>query len=95
MRAVLQNHPKEPRIEAKNHGAHQASEVTLTYLDADDGNPAPDTREWNRLATELDPGSQSSVGAGLSLNSTRRFGVTVSWKDGTGSRARVEQMQWD
>lgn len=95
VRAVMQSHPKEPRIVVKNHGPHEANELTLTYLDADDCNPAPDTREWHRLATELDPGSDSSVGAGLTVNTTRRFRVTVRWKDDTGSRSRVEQMQWD
>jgi hypothetical protein len=65
----------------------------LTYLDADDGLTAPDTRDWHHIATDLEAGSYSSVGAGFTGNSTRCFRVTLRWNDGTGSRQRVEQVQ--
>jgi hypothetical protein len=43
------------------------------------------------LASTLGPERAVSVDAGV--NVTRRFRVTLRWKDGTGSRSTVEQLQ--
>jgi hypothetical protein len=85
----VQPHP--PQIVLQNHGPHVASEISLSYLDADDGLPPPDTSRWHELASTLGPERAVSVDAGV--NVTRRFRVTLRWKDGTGSRSTVEQLQ--
>jgi len=83
--------PHPPQIVLQNHGPHVASEISLSYLDADDGLPPPDTSRWHELASTLGPERAVSVDAGV--NVTRRFRVTLRWKDGTGSRSKVEQLQ--
>ena len=83
--------PHPPQIVLQNHGPHVASEISLSYLDADDGLPPPDTSRWHELASTLGPERAVSVDAGV--NVTRRFRVTLRWKDGTGSRSTVEQLQ--
>lgn len=83
--------PHPPQIVLHNHGPHVASEISLSYLDADDGLPPPDTSRWHELASTLGPERAISVDAGV--NVTRRFRVTLRWKDGTGSRSIVEQLQ--
>jgi hypothetical protein len=83
--------PHPPQIVLQNHGPHVASEISLSYLDADDGLPPPDTSRWHELASTLGPKRAVSVDAGV--NVTRRFRVTLRWKDGTGSRSTVEQLQ--
>ena len=40
-----------------------ASEISLSYLDADDGLPPPDTSGWDELAATLGPERASSVDA--------------------------------
>ena len=83
--------PHPPQIVLHNHGPHVASEISLSYLEADDGLPPPDTSRWHELAATLGPARASSVDAGV--NVTRRFRVTLRWKDGTGNRSTVEQLQ--
>ena len=83
--------PHPPQIVVHNHGPHVASEISLSYLDADDGLPPPDTSRWHELASTLGPERAVSVDAGV--NVTRRFRMTLRWKDGTGSRSTVEQLQ--
>ena len=83
--------PHPPQIVLQNHGPHVASEISLSYLDADDGLPPPDTSRWHELASTLGPERAVSVDAGV--NVTRRFRVTLRWKDCTGSRSTVEQLQ--
>jgi hypothetical protein len=83
--------PHPPQIVLQNHGPHVASEISLSYLYADDGLPPPDTSRWHELASTLGPERAVSVDAGV--NVTRRFRVTLRWKDGTGSRSTVEQLQ--
>jgi len=83
--------PHPPQIVLQNHGPHVASEISLSYLDVDDGLPPPDTSRWHELASTLGPERAVSVDAGV--NVTRRFRVTLRWKDGTGSRSTVEQLQ--
>ena len=83
--------PHPPQIVLHNHGPHVASEISLSYLDADDGLPPPDTSRWHELASTLGPERAISVDAGV--NVTRRFRVTLRWKDGTGSRSTVEHLQ--
>ena len=85
--------PHPPQIVLHNHGPHAASEISLSYLDADDGLPPPDTSRWDELAATLGPERASSVDTDVGLNTTRRFRVTLRWKDGTGSRSTVEQLQ--
>jgi cytoskeletal protein RodZ len=85
--------PHPPQIVLHNHGPHVASEISLSYLDADDGLPPPDTSRWHELAATLRPERASSVEADAGLNVTKRFRVTLRWKDGTGSRSTVEQLQ--
>jgi hypothetical protein len=75
------------------HGPHVASEISLSYLEADDGLPPPDTSRWHELAATLGPERASSVDADIGVNVTRRFRVTLHWKDGTGNRSTVEQLQ--
>jgi hypothetical protein len=83
--------PHPPQIVLQNHGPHVAREISLSYLDSDDGLPPPDTSRWHELASTLGPERAVSVDAGV--NVTRRFRVTLRWKDGTGSRSTVEQLQ--
>ena len=85
--------PHPPQIVVHNHGPHAASEISISYLDADDDLPAPDTSRWHELAATLGPDRASSVDADLSSNVTKRFRVTLRWNDGTGSRSTVEQLQ--
>jgi hypothetical protein len=85
--------PHPPQIVLHNHGPHVASEISLSYLDADDGLPAPDTSRWHELAATLRPERASSVEADAGVNVAKRFRVTLRWKDGTGSRSTVEQLQ--
>jgi hypothetical protein len=85
--------PHPPQIVLHNHGPHVASEISLTYLDADDGLPPPDTAGWHELAGTLGPERASSVDTYFGLDTTRRFRVTLRWKDGTGSRSTVEHLQ--
>jgi hypothetical protein len=85
--------PHPPQIVVHNHGPHLASDISLSYLDADDGLPPPDTSRWDELAAVLGPERASSVDADLGLNTTRRFRVTLRWNDGMGSRSTVEQLQ--
>jgi hypothetical protein len=85
--------PHPPQIVVHNHGPHVASEISLSYLDADDGFPPPDQSRWRELAATLGPERASSVEADFSSNVTRRFRVTLRWKDGTGSRSTVQQLQ--
>jgi hypothetical protein len=85
--------PHPPQIVLHNHGPHVASEISLSYLDADDGLPPPDTSRWHELAATLGPERASSVDAHFGLDTTQRFRVTLRWKDGTGSRSTVEQLQ--
>jgi hypothetical protein len=85
--------PHPPQIVLHNHGPHVASEISLSYLDADDGLPPPDTSPWHELAATLGPERASSVEADSGSNVTRRFRVTLRWKDGTGSRSTVQQLQ--
>jgi len=70
-----------------------ASEISLSYLDADDGRPPPETSQWRELAATLGPERASSVEADSGSNVTRRFRVTLRWKDGTGNRSTVQQLQ--
>jgi hypothetical protein len=85
--------PHPPQIVLHNHGPHVASEISLSYLDAYDGLPPPDTSRWHELAATLRPERASSVEADAGVNVTKRFRVTLRWKDGTGSRSTVEQLQ--
>ena len=85
--------PHPPQIVVHNHGPHVASEISLSYLEADDGLPPPDTSRWHELAATLGPERASSVDADVGLNVTRRFRVTLRWEDGTGSRSTVEHLQ--
>lgn len=85
--------PHPPQIVVHNHGPHLASEISLSYLDADDGLSPPDTSRWHELAATLGPKRASGVDADFGLNTTRRFRVTLRWNDGTGSRSTVEQLQ--
>jgi hypothetical protein len=85
--------PHPPQIVLHNHGPHVASEISLSYLEAGDGLPPPDTSGWDELAATLGPERASSVDADFGIDTTRRFRVTLSWKDGTGSRSTVEQLQ--
>jgi len=85
--------PHPPQIVLHNQGPHVASEISLNYLDADDGLPPPDTSHWHELAATLGPERASSVDADDDPNVTRRFRVTLRWTDGTGSRSTVEQLQ--
>jgi Tfp pilus assembly protein PilE len=85
--------PHPPQIVLHNYGPHVASEISLNFLDADDGLPPPDTSRWHELSATLGPERASSVEADFGLNATRRFRVTLRWKDGTGSRSEVEHLQ--
>jgi hypothetical protein len=85
--------PHPPQIVVHNHGPHVAIEISLSYLDADDGFPPPDRSRWHELAATLGPERASSVEADFGSNVTRRFRVTLRWKDGTGSRSTVQQLQ--
>jgi hypothetical protein len=85
--------PHPPQIVVHNHGPHLASEISLSYLDADDGLPPLDTSRWHQLATTLGPERASNVDAGFGPNVTKRFRVTLRWQDGTGSRSTVEHLQ--
>jgi hypothetical protein len=85
--------PHPPQIVLHNHGPHVASEISLSYLDADDGLPPPDTSGWDELAATLGPERASSVDADFGVDTTRRFRVTLRWTDGTGSRSTVEQLE--
>jgi hypothetical protein len=85
--------PHPPQIVVHNHGPHVATEISLSYLDADDGLPPPDTSQWHELPATLGPERAISVDADSGVNVTRRFRVTLRWKDGTGSRSTVEQLQ--
>jgi hypothetical protein len=85
--------PHPPQIVLHNHGPHVASEISLSYLDADDGRPPPETSQWRELAATLGPERASSVEADFGVNVTRRFRVTLRWKDGTGNRSTVQQLQ--
>ena len=85
--------PHPPQIVLHNHGPHVASEISLSYLDADDGLPPLDTSRWHELAATLGPERASSVEADFGVNVTRRFRVTLRWKDGTGNRSTVQQLQ--
>ena len=76
-----------------NHGPHVASEISLSYLDADDGLPPLDTSRWHELAATLGPERASNVDADFGPNVTKRFRVTLRWEDGTGSRSTVEHLQ--
>lgn len=92
LRVTLISVRPHPQIVLHNHGPHVASEISLTYLDADDGLPPPDTR-WDELAATLGPERASSVDADFGVDTTRRFRVTLRWTDGTGSRSTVEQLE--
>jgi hypothetical protein len=85
--------PHPPQIVLHNHGPHVASEISLSYLDADDGLPPLDTSRWHELAATLGPERASSVDADFGLNVTGRFRVTLRWEDGSGSRSTVEHLQ--
>jgi hypothetical protein len=85
--------PHLPQIVVHNHGPHVASEISLSYLDADDGLPPPDTSRWHELAATLGPERASGVDTDFASNVTRRFRVTLRWNDGTGSRSTVQQLQ--
>ena len=85
--------PHPPQIVLHNHGPHVASEISLSYLDADDGLPPPDTSPWHELAATLGPERASSVDADFGVDTTRRFRVTLRWTDGTGSRSTVAQLE--
>ena len=50
--------PHPPQIVVHNHGPHVASEISLSYLEADDGLPPPDTSRWDELAATLGTGQQ-------------------------------------
>ncbi len=93
LRVTLISVRPHPQIVLHNHGPHLATEISLTYLDADDGLAPPDTSRWHELATTLGPERASSVDADFGIDTTRRFRVTLGWKDGTGSRSTVEQLQ--
>jgi hypothetical protein len=85
--------PHPPQVVLHSHGPHVASEISLSYLDADDGLPPQDTSGWRELAATLGPERAASVDADAGVNVTRRFRVTLRWKDGTGRRSKVEQLQ--
>lgn len=85
--------PHPPQIVLHNHGPHVASEISLSYLDADDGLPPLDTSSWHQLAATLGPERASSVDADFAPNVTKHFRVTLRWEDGTGSRSTVEHLQ--
>jgi len=85
--------PHPPQIVLHNQGPHAASEISLSYLEADDGLPPPDRSRWHELPATLGPERAASVDADAGVNVTRRFSVTLRWKDGTGSRSTVEQLQ--
>ena len=93
MCTTICDQPQYPQIEVHNFGPHEASEISLSYLDADDGLPPPDTSQWYELPATLGPERAISVDADSGVNVTRRFRVTLRWKDGTGSRSTVQQLQ--
>jgi hypothetical protein len=64
----------------------------LTYLDADDGLSSPDASEWDRLAETLARDEHSSVDAGFTAISTKRFRVTIRWKDAAASQSKGVQL---
>ena len=75
--------PHPPQFVLHKHGPHAAREIALSSLEANDGLPPPDTSRWHELAATLGPERASSVDADAGLNVTKRFRVTLRWKDGT------------
>jgi hypothetical protein len=81
------------QIGVRNAGPAPATDVLITYLEANDGLSPPDTSRWSQLRRELGPGQSSWANAGLSVKSSRRFRGAVDWRDGNGTHRREFELR--
>jgi hypothetical protein len=81
------------QIGVRNAGPAPATEVLITYLEARDGLPPPDTSRWPQVRRELGPGQSSWTKAGLTANSSKRFRGTLDWRDGNGMHRREFELR--
>jgi hypothetical protein len=81
------------KIELHNAGPADAEILIVTYQDADDGRPAPDTTASRHLSGRLPAGHSKEVVAGLTEESSRRFRVATEWRDGNGAHREETTLQ--
>ena len=81
------------QIGVRNAGPAPATNVLITYLEATDGLPPPDTSHWSLLRRELGPGQSTWANAGLTAKSSKRFRGTVDWRDDNGTHRREFELR--
>jgi hypothetical protein len=81
------------QIGVRNAGPAPATDVLISYLEADDGLPPPDTSRWSLLRSELGPGQSSWANAGLTPMSSKRFRGAIDWRDGNGTHRREFELR--
>jgi hypothetical protein len=81
------------QIGVRNAGPARATEILITYLEANDGLPSPETSRWSQLRRELGPGQSSWVNAGLTAKSSKRFRGAIDWRDGNGMHRREFELR--
>jgi hypothetical protein len=81
------------QIGVRNAGPASATNLLITYLEANDGLPPPDTSRWSQLRRELGPGQSSWANAGLTAKSSKRFRGAVDWRDGNGTHRREFELR--
>ena len=81
------------QIGVRNAGPAPATDILITYLEANDGLPPPDTSRWSQLRSELRPGQSSWANAGLTAKSSKRFRGAVDWRDGNGTHRREFELR--
>jgi hypothetical protein len=81
------------KIELHNAGPADAEILIVTYQDADDGRPPPDTTAWRHLSGPLSAGQSKEVVAGLTDESSGRFRVATEWRDENGAHREETTLQ--
>lgn len=81
------------QIGVRNAGPAPATNVLITYLEANDGLPPPDTSRWSQLRRDLGPGQSTWANAGLTAKSSKRFRGMVDWRDGNGMHRREFELR--
>jgi hypothetical protein len=79
-----------PMLRLVNRGPHDAADVIVTFLDANDGLAAPDTSRWREFggSDPLRSGAVRSLPWDPDYDTTSDFRAVVEWIDGRGPQRR-------
>ncbi|MFN8083797.1 MAG: hypothetical protein U0Q14_06155 [Dermatophilaceae bacterium] len=79
-----------PMFRVVNRGPHEAVEILVYFLNANDGLEAPDTTRWRELSGSdaLHGGASRSVPWAQAYETTSDFRAAVEWTDGRGRQHR-------